>query len=94
MKKRTLLFATGSKQKYGFPYNLHREVVAVAVAAVAAVPQKLARKPWWPRPLCCKCWHGGRAGRGRAANAGVVAAVVVAAVAQMHILPILYHMVA
>ena len=55
MKKCTLLFATGSNQKYGFPYSLHREVAAVVVAAV---PQMLA---WWPRwswPLCCKCISG------------------------------------
>ena len=58
----------------------------MALAAVAALPQLLAWKLWWPRPVCCKCWRGGRGGRGcGAANAGVVAAVVVAAVLQMHI---------
>ena len=58
----------------------------MALAAVAALPQLLAWRPWWPRPLCCKCWRGGRGGRGcGAATAGVVAAVVVAAVLQMHI---------
>ena len=56
----------------------------MALVAVAAVPQMLA--PWWLSPLCRKCWRGGRNGRGRrAAYAGVVASVVVAAVAQMHI---------
>ena len=84
MKKCTLLFATGSNQKYGFPYSLHREVAAVVVAAV---PQMLAWRPWWlwpPWPLCRNCWRGSCGGRGLcAANAGAEAAVVVAAVPQM-----------
>ena len=100
MKKRTLLFATGSNQKYGFPYSLHREVAAVAVAAMPQMLGVEVRWLWPPWPRCRKCWRVGRGGQGRcAANAGVeaavavaaapyagaVAAVVVAAVAEIHI---------
>ena len=45
MKKCTLLFATGSNQKYGFPYSLHREVAAVVVAVV------LQMHIWYAHPL-------------------------------------------
>jgi len=84
MKKRTLLFATGSKQKCGLPYNLHREVVAVAVAAMLHMLAWRPRWLWPPWLPCRKCWRGSRGGRGRcAANAGMEAAVVVAAVPQM-----------
>ena len=75
----------------------------MAAVAVAAMPQMLGvevRWLWPPWPRCRKCWRVGRGGQGRcAANAGVeaavavaaapyagaVAAVVVAAVAEIHI---------